>query len=299
MTPMDLLSEKSHDQENGVARHSTTQMSAGILQTEKSLWYWNLGCGILHLVQAIIVLAIGLSDNSSAGKFRLPLTTLFLQFNENYFTQDLVQQGLIRFTAVTSGFAWMSAAAHFIVLLCYETYKNDLRRGINKFRWIEYAFSSSLMIGLIAMLFGVYDILSLVLIMSVNACMNFFGLLMEILNQDKSKDIIWSPFIFGCFAGVVPWAVIFAYLGGSSNASQVPGFVWGILIAYLVMFNTFPVNMVLQYCKVSYWSDKYWGYEGGGYYYGEKVYQILSLVAKTLLLWLVVGGTNQPNNYSN
>jgi Heliorhodopsin len=32
----------------------------------------------------------------------------------------------------------------------------------------------------------------------------------------------------------------------------------------------------------------------GGYYFGEKVYQILSLVAKTLLIWWIVAGTAQP-----
>ena len=36
----------------------------------------------------------------------------------------------------------------------------------------------------------------------------------------------------------------------------------------------------------------------GGYYYGEKVYQILSLVAKSLLIWLIVGGTAQPQEGS-
>lgn len=41
----------------------------------------------------------------------------------------------------------------------------DLQRGVNRFRWYEYAFSSSLMMGLIAMLFGMYDVISLVLVM--------------------------------------------------------------------------------------------------------------------------------------
>lgn len=101
------------------------------------------------------------------------------------------------------------------------------------------------------------------------------------------------------FAGAVPWCVIFAYIGGSSSgANNVPNFVYGILIAYLIMFNIFPINMILQYKKVGWWSDKYWGYQKGGYYFGEIGYQILSLVAKTLLLWLVFGGSNQPNSYS-
>ena len=40
-------------------------------------------------------------------------------------------------------------------------------------------------LGLIAMLFGIYDVHLLITIMSINACMNFFGLLQEvtILNE--------------------------------------------------------------------------------------------------------------------
>ena len=96
------------------------------------------------------------------------------------------------------------------------------------------------------------------------------------------------------FAGAVPWACIFAYIGGSGS-KNIPNFVFGILAAYLIMFNIFPINMVLQYLRVSYWSDNYWGYQKGGYYFGEIIYQVLSLVAKSLLLWLVYGGSNQPN----
>ena len=91
----------------------------------------------------------------------------------------------------------MSAAAHFTVLLFFaKVYIPDLRKGMNRFRWVEYAFSSSLMIGLIAMLFGMYDIISLVLLMSLNATMNFFGLLMETTNVTR-KINTWTPFYFG------------------------------------------------------------------------------------------------------
>ena len=46
------------------------------------------------------------------------------------------------------------------------------------------------------MLFGMYDIISLVLLMSVNATMNLFGFLMETANVGKNV-YDWNPFIFG------------------------------------------------------------------------------------------------------
>jgi len=261
---------------------------------EKNLWKWNLACCILHSLQALIILILGISSDSS--KFKLPMTTIFLNWENNLPKQELIVRGFIKFAAVCSSFSWLSAAAHLLVLVFFKTYINDLRNGINRFRWFEYSLSSSIMIALIAMLFGMYDIISLILIMSVNACMNLFGYMMELHNR-FTKKTDWTSFNFGCFAGLIPWVCIFSYLIGSGNLSNVPGFVWGILVSYFIMFNSFPVNMVLQYLKYNRWSDEQWEFKMGGYYFGEKVYQVLSLVAKSLLIWLVYGGTNQPNPY--
>jgi len=49
---------------------------------------------------------------------------------------------------------------------------------------------------------------------------------------------------------------------------------WAIIGTYFVAFNTFPINMILQYKKIGKWKD---------YIYGERVYIVLSLVAKTFL----------------
>jgi len=161
-----------------------------------------------------------------------------------------------------------------------------LEKGINQFRWFEYAISSSIMIVLISTLFGIYDIASLVLIFIVNATMNLFGLVMEQMNSGKSKnDIIWGPFIWGSIAGIAPWIAILLYMFGNGNFDQVPWFVWAIVGTYFVAFNTFPVNMILQYKKVGKWEN---------YIYGERIYIVLSLVAKSILAWLVLFGAMQP-----
>jgi len=51
--------------------------------------------------------------------------------------------------------------------------------------------------------------------------------------------------------------------------------------------------MYLQYKQIGKWNNAlYPDMENGGYYHGEKVYQVLSLVAKSFLIWQVVGGVN-------
>ena len=71
------------------------------------------------------------------------------------------------------------------------------------------------------MLFGCRDLASLLLILAVNACMNLFGLLMEVVNQyTTSTD--WTPFWFGCAAGVWPWIVALMYFLGGGNYDKIP-----------------------------------------------------------------------------
>lgn len=142
------------------------------------------------------------------------------------------------------------------------------------------------MIVLISTLFGIYDIATLILIFITNAAMNIFGLVMEENNSGKDKNKVdWKPFIWGSIAGLGPWIAILLYMLGTGNFDRVPWFVWAIVGTYFVAFNTFPINMILQYKKVGKWKD---------YLYGERVYIILSLVAKSILAWLVLFGAMQP-----
>ena len=209
---------------------------------EKNLWRWNLAMGMLHLIQGIIVLAASQSL-PNAKKYTIPMYTFLPAWERGFPTVSAQFRGSFPFAGVTSGFAFMSAAAHFIVLGCWQKYLADLRNNINVFRWYEYAVSSSLMIVLIAMLFGMWDPISLTLLASVNCCMNLFGLLHERLNQGRSAaGVNWEAFAFGCFAGLVPWCAIFAYIIASPSLDRVPGFVWAILATYVFFFNTFPIN---------------------------------------------------------
>jgi hypothetical protein len=74
---------------------------------------------------------------------------------------------------------------------------------MNPYRWYEYAFSSSLMIFLISLFAGVWELWSLVMIFVLNAMMIMFGYLMEKINQLAEKTD-WSAFILGCISGGTP-----------------------------------------------------------------------------------------------
>ena len=139
------------------------------------------------------------------------------------------------------------------------------------------------MIVIIAMLCGVFDIGALITLFGLNAIMNLFGLMMELHNQTTNK-MNWTSFVFGCFAGIIPWIVITIYfLGAASNSDGIiPTFVYFILGSLFVSFNIFAINMYLQYKGIGKWKD---------YLFGERMFIVLSLIAKSLLAWQVFSGT--------
>ena len=257
----------------------------------KKLRRFNFIMGCLHLLQGIIMLFLATTVIQKISEFKPQITQIFLTFNQQTQSLETTSRELfdLPFGVLVAVFLLISAGAHALISIpnkLNSLYNADLEKGINRFRWFEYAISSSVMIVLISTLFGIYDIASLILIFIVNASMNLFGLLMEQLNsKDTGAKTNWGPFVWGGIAGIAPWIAILIYMFGTGNFSMVPWFVWAIVIAYFVMFNTFPINMILQYKKVGKWKN---------YIYGEKVYIILSLVAKTLLAWLVFFGAMQP-----
>jgi hypothetical protein len=257
-------------------------------KTLQKLRRFNLIMGGFHLVQGLIMAFLATRVIQTIAEFQPTITQFYLTFNPATRSLEVASRELFElpFGFLVASFLLISAVAHGLIVLMSERYFADLRKGINKFRWFEYALSSSVMIVLIATLFGIYDIASLVLIFIVNASMNLFGLTMEQLNSGSEKTRVnWGPFIWGCIAGIAPWIAIVIYMFGTGNFGMVPWFVWAIVGTYFVAFNTFPINMILQYKRIGKWKD---------YLYGEKNYIVLSLVAKSILAWLVLFGAMQP-----
>lgn len=244
---------------------------------------WNLAMAALHLVQGAIMLAI-------SSDFTLPVTAAFVEMDPGTESLEPRLRTLfdVRLAPVIAAFLFLSAVAHVAVSLprLHDWYRANLDRGINYARWIEYAFSASLMIVVIAMLVGIYDVVALLFIFGLNAGMILFGWTMERHNQ-STRTTDWTAFVFGCIAGALPWVGIAIYLlGAGGDGGDVPGFVYGIFVSIFLVFNVFAVNMFLQYRRIGPWRD---------YLFGEFVYILLSLTAKSALAWQVYAGTLQPN----
>lgn len=246
------------------------------------LRFYNIFMGFLHLMQGIAV--IWLSND-----FSVPVTTNYLKFNVVTGTLDTVTKTVfhLRFGYWVAIFFFLSALFHFIIATSYyQTYARNLTKHINKARWVEYSLSASLMIILIGALSGIYDASTLLLMFGATAVMNLCGLVMERQNRDN-KNVDWTSFWVGSLAGILPWLVIAIYfLGASTEANNaIPTFVYWIYVSIFIFFMSFALNMYLQYKRVGSWKD---------YLFGEKMYILLSLIAKSLLAWQIFAGTLRP-----
>lgn len=250
--------------------------------TFKGLRRFNLFAAALHAVQGVVMLVV-------SSDFTLPVTSSFVELDAatGKLAPVLHESLLLRVGPLVALFLFLSALAHIAVSLpgIHEWYVAHLKKGANNARWIEYSFSASLMLVVIAMLAGMYDGISLLLLFALGAVMNLFGWMMELHNQ-TTKKTNWTAFLFGSKAGLLAWVVIaLALFNAGSGDAKPPMFVYWIFFSIFLVFNCFAINMVLQYKKVGRWKD---------YLYGERVYIVLSLVAKSLLAWQVWAGTLRP-----
>lgn len=234
---------------------------------------WNLGLTVLHAIQAVAILVL-------AGTFAITITSNFPKGPPGTRLGNPEALFDVRIGIAVAVFLVLAALDHLVTAtIARRTYEADLRRGINRFRWIEYSVSATIMVLLLGAYSGITDITAVVAVIGANVGMILFGWLQERMNPPGRATTTMLPFWFGCLVGITPWIAIGINLVG---AGEVPGFVYGIVVVQTAFFFSFALNQWLQYREVGKWTD---------YAYGEKVYLVLSLGAKSALAWQVYSGS--------
>ena len=232
---------------------------------------WNIGLTILHLGQAIAVLLL-------TNNFAIKVLSSFPAGPPG--TEGLVTSTLfeVRIGWVIAAFLALAGIDHLLTsTFARRRYETDLKNGINRFRWAEYAISASLMVVIISMYWGILTLAALVAVVGANIAMILFGWLQEKMNPPGRTSTTMVPFWFGTLVGLAPW------LAMSVNISQIPlgdapKGLFLIMIVQGLFFFCFGLNQWLQYHGVGKWTN---------YMFGEKTYLILSLGAKSLLAWQI------------
>src|SRR6056297_1413052 len=153
---------------------------------------WNAVMAVLHLLQGLAMVVL-------AENVMWPVTRTRYGFDPR--TETIFPETVSFIDAnlplLVAGFLFISAVAHTaIATVLYDRYVEYLDRGMNPYRWYEYSVSASLMIVVIAMLAGVWDVGTLAALFGLIAVMNLAGLLMEQRNE-STDDIDWTPYWVG------------------------------------------------------------------------------------------------------
>ncbi len=248
--------------------------ATGVTEAKLShLRVWNLGLTALHLLQAAVILLL-------AGSFSITVTSSIPEGPPGTAVPAPDALFDVPIGAAVALFLALAALDHLLTATVLRgVYERDLERGINRFRWVEYSVSATVMIILISFYSGITGINTIFTVVGANVAMILFGWLQERMNPPGRTSTTMLPFWFGTLAGITPWiSIVFNIIGSET----VPGFVYGIVATQAVLFFSFGVNQWLQYRGVGRWTD---------YAYGEQAYLVLSLVAKSLLAWQIFAGS--------
>lgn len=259
---------------NSTGSTGTAVVATGVDEARLTrLRRWNLALTVLHAAQAVAVLLL-------ASSFAITVTSSYPTGPPGTALpapEPLVDVDVSLAIAV---FLALAAADHLLTgTVLRRRYEADLRRGLNRFRWMEYSLSATIMILLICAYTGITGLSALIGIAGANVAMILFGWLQELMNPPGRSRTTMLPFWFGCIAGAAPWVAITANIVG---ADEIPGFVHGIFVSLFVFFASFAVNQWLQYRQLGPWRS---------YAFGEQAYLVLSLVAKSALAWQIFAGS--------
>ncbi len=237
---------------------------------------WNVVLAAAHAAQGVAILLL-------ANGATIPITWSYIDGPPASGSQTTDVLYDLPFGPAVALFLFLAALDHGSMAAprVHAWYERNLAQELNPARWWEYSVSASLMIVLIAMLTGIRDVAALIALFGANAAMILFGLVMERVNRPGGRRVDWRPFVYGSLVGAVPWIVIAVQLGRGEAQADVPGFVFAIFVSLFVLFFSFAANMALQYLRVGPWRD---------YVFGERMYLLLSLVAKSVLAWQVFAG---------
>lgn len=187
-------------------------------------------------------------------------------------------------------FFFLSALFHLgNGVLWNSCYFSGIERCTVPTRWIEYAFSASLMQVLISYIVGLIFLNDLILVFGLSFCVMAFGYASELLNRPKEGKNEWKGGIcyrlqlhlVGWAPFVLLWFVFFYNFYNLADApvapsgtvvATMPDFVYAIVWAQFFLYVPFGVVQLVQICLPP-----------SSYVWGELAFIILSFTSKTVL----------------
>ena len=224
---------------------------------------------LFHGLQALLVVVLAEVQLGDKGRAPVYLTTWQRPEDGTGWTAhhgELASAVPLAYFVAT--FLFLASLDHAITAwYAFGHYLTCVESRYNPFRWCEYLFSFSTMSLLICVLCGGLDLWVLALVAVLSMATIAFGWVGEAYPMVPLQYVGWVPF-------ALLWVVLFTLFGLSPG--NPPAFVWAIMFTLFVLTACFGVV-------------PFWG-AGRKYLDTEYAFCVMSLLAKTMLAWLTVGG---------
>ncbi|WP_375399151.1 heliorhodopsin HeR [uncultured Amnibacterium sp.] len=242
--------------------------------------------GLLLVEAALLTVALV----ATGGSVRLPVTAGLRGASG---TVDRVQLAQVDAAAAAILLLVLTGLARLLLLAGPLRRRRDAALALNHHdaRWLEFAFTSSIRIFLIAQLNGVAELGALVPIYAITSGLVLCSVLQERVTVTAGHPLL--PLCFGAALGIVPWGVIaFHQLGaGVVGAGPTPI----VRVTTLVLLAAAFVFFITQWRE----QRRIAAADGADrlrvLIAGEQRYVVLSAVAATLFALLVVLGIALPS----
>lgn len=257
-----------------------------------SLTMWNAVLALFHAALAALTLSLGNRDlevdvYKSGIDFRYVNESMSGEGQPWELIPVFIPSGTLAFTWWVASFFILSSFFHLMnCTLLRSYYLGCLELCYTPTRWIEYFFSASVMIVIIAYSLGIRDRDTLISVAALVATTMTFGYWVEIVGRPASADE-WAyrlrsrllPWVLGHIPQTVAWGLIILrfYDGSLTNEDRAPAFVHVILWLEFVLFFSFGAASLASQL-----------YPPRLFYRGEIVFQVLSLVSKGSLGILLI-----------
>lgn len=255
----------------------------GQAEPEVGLGLWLKSIIILFVLQMFGILILS-SPNS------IPIYVNHLSVNPiassvtgsqvlSYSSSKIFQVSLV---ALIEILLFVSILIYFLQMSVYKkNYYQDLRLGSLRFRWIEYGLSIGLAMIIFGIVYGIYDVASLLMIFVFTIISSITGYILlgqRTLKNPNRGILLWS----GIVCSLIPPAMSLLYLIYSQvyGNTKVNAYVYWLGVVTLVYLALF-------------WNKIYSQISNGRKFdliKSEKVYLVSNLAFKTLFVWLVFSG---------
>lgn len=251
--------------------------------SKRSLRTWNLWLGAVLLVLAVAVVAAG-------GSSSVPLTVQYL--SKDALASEAAGGGTVLAPAIRHltdvHVSWLVAAFLVITGLVFllaatlwrKRYEAWLDRGVNKLRWAGLGLAGGVAVATVAMLGGVSDLATLLLIFGSVVLAGAFAAALELLGGGRRLQRLLAA---GAMAGfALPWFGLVANVAGVLRYNgSLPTYLYYVCAVVTLWFVAIVLATYFRNRQLGKWADTF---------YTERAFMLLGFSAVVVLALQIFTG---------